>query len=220
MKKSIFSLVKIVFVLIILIISTSLLKAQGPGGLIDGGGVGDTTMPVKKITLTANRVNDVVKIDWTTEGESQILTFTVEKSVTANAFTELYTVGAKNTQIASYSTSDVINNDTYYRIKATDIKGIVTYSDVKYVYSKGNAKFIAYPNPLIGNTLHIATSFLSAVKYKVSLYNDFGQNVFSNELNGTSNINDLKVGFLPAGHYNLTLSAGSKVVYNSALQIK
>ena len=206
--------------MVMLFFSTTLLKAQGPGGLIDGGGVGDTTMPVKKITLTAVRVNDVVQIDWTTEGESQILTFTVEKSVTGNTFTTLSTLVAKNTPIASYSSSDVSNVATYYRIKATDTKGIVNYSNVKFVSANSNVKICAYPNPFVGNTLHITSSNLADSKYRVAIFNNIGQNVFSNEIEGKVNLHDLKIGLLPAGHYNLTVSSGSKVVYNSALQIK
>ena len=208
--------------MVMLIVSSTLLKAQGPGGLVDGGGVGDssTTTPVKKITLTADRNNDVVKLSWATIGESQMLSFTVEKSVTGNTFTALSTVVAKNTQVASYSSSDVSNVTTDYRIKATDAKGIVNYSNVKLVSENSNVKISAYPNPLVSNTLHITSSNLAESKYRVTIFNNTGKNVFSNEIDGTSNLHDLKVGFLPTGLYYFTVSSGSKVVYNSALQIK
>jgi len=221
MKKLLLNFAKAAFLILILCISTTLLQAQGPGGLIDGGGTGDdTTMPVKKITLIADRTNETIKISWTTIGESQMLSFTVEKSVNGNNFSELTSVVAKNTDYASYSTSDVNYAATYYRIKAKDTKGIVTYSEVKYVSVNNNVKIVAYPNPLVGRIINIATSNLIASKYKVTLFNNIGQKVFSGEIDGAKNIHNLNLGLLPAGNYNLSVSTGIKVVYNSALQIK
>ncbi len=221
MKKLVLSLARVAFIIAILFSTTTIVNAQGPGGLIDGGGTGDdTTMPVKKITLTADRSNEVINLSWTTVGESQMLSFTVEKSFTGNSFSAFYTVVAKNTQIASYSTSDASNAASYYRIKAIDTKGIVNYSDVKHISANSNVKINAYPNPLVGNLVHLATSNLSASKYMVRLFNNIGQNVFTSAIDGANNIYNLNLGLQPSGFYHLTVSTGNMIVYNSALQIK
>ncbi len=82
------------------------------------------------------------------------------------------------------------------------------------------AKVSVYPNPLVGNTLHLSTGNLAAGKYSVVVYNVLGGKVFTSQINGATGIQSLKVGSLSAGNYNVVVSNNSKVVYSTVLQVK
>jgi hypothetical protein len=77
-----------------------------------------------------------------------------------------------------------------------------------------------YPNPMVGNTLHVSTNSLAAGKYSVVVYDVLGKKVFTSQVNGASSIQSLKVGTLTAGNYTVTLSNNNKVVYSTVLQVK
>ncbi len=149
MKNRILHISRIVAVSAILMFSTTLIKAQG-GPLDGGGGDGDTTVPVpvKKIDLAVKNYNGQVSISWSTIGELQVSTFTIEKSNNATSFKTLSTVLAKNTATATYTFVDESSYaTTYYRVKAIDKVGTITYSSVVVLNSVSSIKLNVFPNP-------------------------------------------------------------------------
>jgi len=179
-----------------------------------------TGLPVQEISLTATQLNKDILINWNTIGESDLVSYTIESATSLSNFNEVATVNANNKSNGSYSYSDINSSAIYYRIKATDLSGVVSYSKVIIVSRNVTAKITAFPNPLVGNTLHLSTSNLSAGKYNVVLKNTIGQNVFTSEIDGTNNNHNLKIGSLTAGQYILTIKKDGYTVYNSLIQIK
>ena len=177
-------------------------------------------LPVKEITISATKESDDVKVNWNTVAEVQVASYTVQSSTNGTSFTDVTTVAANNAASASYTYTDINSTSSYYRIKATDFTGAVSYSNVVVVSANAMAKISAFPNPLVGNTLHLSTYSLAAGKYSVVLYNTIGQKVFASEINGSATNHDLKVGSLIAGQYILTISSEDKIVYNTTLQVK
>ena len=121
----------------------------------------------------------------------------------SNTTTELKSEGTNVTFTAS--------NATRYAI---------VFSAAKAATTTIATSISAFPNPLVGNTLHLSTSNLAAGKYSVAVYNVLGQKVFTSQINAASSIQNLKVGSLTAGNYTVAVSNNSKVVYSTVLQVK
>ncbi len=168
------SLSRIVVVIVVLLSSTTLLNAQG-GPLNGAGGDGDTTVPVKKIDLSVTRNNGRVNISWSTIGESQLSSFTIEKSLNASTFVPVSTVSAKNTSSAFYAYSDEATATTYYRIKATDKVGSVSYSSIVVLSAKAGKVLSVYPNPAVNSITLTHTP--ASVGASVSVLNILGKTV-------------------------------------------
>ncbi len=220
MKNRSIHILRLVAVFVISVLSTTLVKAQG--GPLDGGGSdGDTTLvPVKLINLSVSEGIDNVTISWNTIGETQLGSYTLEKSENGSTFSGIFTTLAKNTASASYHTTiDKVNSASYFRIKATDIKGGFRYSPIKYFGGNKHGSIKFFPNPLIGNTLHISSGNLLTGKYKIVLCNTIGQRFFASEIEVASTVQDLKIGKLPVGSYNIIIFSGSTIVETKALQV-
>ncbi len=179
-----------------------------------------TGLPVKQINLSAIKESNNVIVNWNTVDEVGVINYTVQSSDNTTSFTDLSTIRAKNDANASYTFVDANSNSSFYRIKATDITGVVSYSKIMAVSGATGARIIAFPNPLVGNVLHLSTNSLSTGKYNVVLHNTIGQRVFSGEIDGSVINHNLKIGSLTAGQYVLTMSKEGKVVYNTSLQVR
>jgi len=220
MQNIITKLLRTTFLIVVLVSSTTLLRAQNPGGPLDGGGSDTAVVPVKSINLSISQGNNKVTISWNTIGETQLASFTIEKSENGRTFSAFYTVPAKNQSAASYQTFDKATTASYYRIKATDIKGGYTYSPIKYFGGDKIVGIKVFPNPLVGNTLHISNENLAKGTYKVVLYNSLGQKCFTSEIEGSSTTTDLKVGNLSSGIYALIVFSKNTMVDTKTLLVK
>ncbi len=204
-------------VLVVLVLSSNLSKAQGdPGGPLDPG---DTSLPIKLINLSAVRTNQQINISWNTVGEYDLSSFAVEKSQDGKSFTTRFTVAAKNTPTASYTFTDEAKGAAYYRIKANDKNGSVSYSAVKFVKSDVKVAFNVYPNPLVGKTLFVTTGSPSTSKYTVSVYTTAGKKVYNASLNGSTEVNNLQVGNLATGTYKVVISTENGIVNTKTLEV-
>jgi hypothetical protein len=110
-------------------------------------------LPVELITFSAKRINDEVKLNWTTATELNNDYFIVERSLDGISFQEikqLKAYGNSNKQI-HYTVNDDNPSEEilYYRLKQTDFNGKLYYSDVISIdadNSKATIGNIA-PNP-------------------------------------------------------------------------
>lgn len=208
MKNRILHISRIVAVSTILVFSTTLLKAQG-GPLDGGGGDGDTTVPVpvKKIDLAVKNYNGQVSISWSTIGESQVATFTIEKSNNATSFKTLSTVLAKNTATANYTFVDESTNaTTYYRVKAIDKVGTVTYSSVVVLNSASTIKLNIFPNPA-QRVLNVTVVNAKNETALVQIINILGKVVKQQSvplIAGKNNVS-LAIDILAKGSYNVVV---------------
>ena len=179
-------------------------------------------LPIRLISGATERLNNgQVKINWNTLGEVELASYTLESSTNGASFVAVTIVDSKNAASASYSFTDTkaTNATKYYRIKATNVDGSVTYSKVLFV-APISAAISVYPNPLVGNNLHISTSNITTGKYVVALYSLSGKKVFATTIDGKSSVYNLNIGKQTAGQYSLVISSDAKVVYNTSLQVK
>jgi len=115
--------------------------------------------------------------------------------------------------------TEIKGNETIVTFTAsTEARFAIVFSNKAVIASI--AKVALYPNPVVGNTLHITTSNLVAGKYNVVVYNTLGKKVYASQIDGSLSNHDLNVA-LASGHYKMVvMNAEGKVVNNTSLQVK
>ncbi|MFN8307418.1 MAG: T9SS type A sorting domain-containing protein [Ferruginibacter sp.] len=170
-------------------------------------------LPVELLSFSASWIQKgkTARIDFTTDKESGICCFDIEKSVDGFNFSTIGTVPAKNTPgILSYSFTD--NNATgkkqFYRLKIKSMAGEVDYSNISVLQYNSAAEILVFPNPTT-DVLQLQLN-ASYERMNVQIINNKGQTVKQlNGLSSTNNVLLISVGNLPAGHYWLHLQSGA-----------
>jgi hypothetical protein len=144
----------------------------------------DNPLPVKFTSVMAYKVQAGNKVEWTNMTEESVIAYELEKSDNGRNFYLAFSQQPRmnNGSKADYNWIDVNPNSsiTYYRIKATDLQGTVTYSPVVKVQtgSGANDVFTVYPNPVISHQFTIQLSGKPDT-YKIRLLNNFGQEIMN-----------------------------------------
>jgi len=186
-----------------------------------------STLPVTSIALNAVLKDGNAALTWTTTGEPNIESFSIEKSVNGTTYTTLDNVAAKNTTNAIYSYTDanVANGNNYYRIKAISKTGEQTYSQVSVVNKVTVTGYGIYPNPVRNSTVNLKLTNALSGSYIVNIYNLAGKKVATKQINhsgGTANYGLTLDNNLANGLYKVSvLSANNnKPVYETSLLIQ
>jgi hypothetical protein len=123
-----------------------------------------TDLPIKAINLQAKETNGQVLLVWQTIDEINTASFTIQHSTDGATFTDIGSKGAVGSGNNSYSFSPPAPQKgvMYYRIKAIDKVGFVSYSNVASIQvTIDNYQLIVYPNPAKDNVTikgsHIAS---------------------------------------------------------------
>ena len=110
-------------------------------------------IPVKLTDFTAQKLNNIVKLSWTTEQELNSKEFVVEKSTDGNNWSTLNIITAiGNSALKNrYGTADnnPANGINYYRLKIVDRDGHSVLSAVKTVLFNSKYQVVVAPNPAI-----------------------------------------------------------------------
>ncbi|HMU47025.1 MAG TPA: G8 domain-containing protein [Chitinophagaceae bacterium] len=136
---------------------------------------------VKAFTSGANNI-----IEWTNVSEEGVDKYIVEKSTDGRNFSVLNTTAARNNtgMKESYSSIDLAVQELtdWYRIKAVEISGAVTYSPIVKVSRQTNndAGLVVFPNPVSGNQFSIQLTSERKDSYHIRIINQAGQQVYSN----------------------------------------
>jgi hypothetical protein len=139
-----------------------------------------SVLPISSIDVQGVQQGNDVVLSINTVGESNIGTYSVEKSTDGVAYSAIAVLSAKNTASASYSVTDskAVSGNNYYRVKVNGLNEASTYSKVVIVKVGGSAaKYALYPNPSNGSQVGVQLTGVSAGKYTVTLRNMLGQEV-------------------------------------------
>ena len=172
---------------------------------------GFATLPLTFTSIKAFQRDNSVKIDWTTANETSLKQYDIERSVTGNNFVEITGIKANNTAVNNYQWLDTYpeEGNNYYRIRATNSDGKISYSDVvKLYFGKENPRINIYPNPVTGNNLNLQMINQPAGLYEVKLMNSFGQTFMTKTIqyNGGSTIENISPEKnIPKGFYQLEI---------------
>ncbi len=113
-----------------------------------------STLGVQLSGFTATCGEQITYITWTTSSEKDSEHFTLERSRDAYNWEQVTTVpGAGTTDIpTSYSVTDNLYKEVYYRLKQMDTDGTIQYYNPIYVdCSLNKDNFTVFPNPSSGN---------------------------------------------------------------------
>jgi trimeric autotransporter adhesin len=120
---------------------------------IDFGFTNNNLLSVKKLALTANLINDNVKLQWNTTNEIDVNKYTVERSTDGKTFSAAGSQLSKGDGNNVYQYTDDISENTstvfYYKIKELDKNGNIYYSATVTVNNKQLSKVTVTPNPFV-----------------------------------------------------------------------
>jgi len=180
------------------------------------------TIVTYKDVRACNQQNNIV-VSWNNATEKNIRNYNVQEQQSTNdsSFVEVATIAAKlnNDGIANYSWLDVTAQvgTHYYRIKATDVQGNVTYSSIVNATIRNNAGPVPsiriHGNIVHGNTVTLAFINVKAGVNTALLYNLQGQLIKEFKIaHGGENISLHNINInrnLATGWYQLKVSGKS-----------
>ncbi len=163
-------------------------------------------LPVQVKTFTAMPSNEGVQVAWETLRETQVQSFTIERSPNGHQWQNVATVAAKATTTtgATYAITDkvALEGKTYYRLSELGVNGATIYYNTVVVTrnTQVNTTPQVFPNPNAGNTLYF-TGLESSDPWVLSIVGAAAQNV--NMLSVTNG--QVTLPELTAGLYFLSL---------------
>jgi hypothetical protein len=106
-------------------------------------------VPVKLTNFSANSNGSSSVLKWTTTSETGTVKYTVQKSIDGRVFTDLAKINGKQFAQNEYSYTDAsaTAGTVFYRIKATEVSGSNTFSEIVLVKNQNNFGISVYPNP-------------------------------------------------------------------------
>lgn len=112
-------------------------------------------LPIELSEFWCNTTAAGIKLDWTTQSESNNDRFEILRSFDGTLFTKIGEVKGSGTSadLHQYSFLDehMVSNRVYYRLKQIDLDGAYTYSKIiAFISQKESGKFLAFPNPSSG----------------------------------------------------------------------
>ncbi len=161
-------------------------------------------------------------LTWNTNSEQDVATYTIERSLDGNTFSEIGIVNSKgNTTVGnSYDFIDTkpVIGMNYYRVKGSSVKGTVKYTEVKSLLFEAYSGILIGPNPF---DKQVTVRFYSPKEGKGSflLYSMSGSLLFEQKLSFTEGNNSILVVLptLPAAHYQSVLYLDDKLVSSKRL---
>ncbi|MFP5039570.1 leucine-rich repeat domain-containing protein [Parasediminibacterium sp. JCM 36343] len=178
-----------------------------------------TNLPIKAINLQANSANGQVLLQWQTIDELNTALFTIQQSIDGKTFTDISTTTAVGKGNNAYSFMDNLPAErlNYYRIKAIDKDGSVSYSKVvSCQLSTINYQLSINPNPAKDfANIHFSTAVDKAT---ITVYDLTGKAVIAQSLNGSTNTYKLNTQALANGVYTIKVNTPTGS-YNEKLLI-
>jgi len=140
-------------------------------------------LPVTIINFKSYQKGSSVQIDWTALNEINVDHYEVEKSTNGITFGSIGRVNViMNSSSAKYTKTDpspAIGNN-FYRIKAIDKDGAVTYTSIALVnVGQGKTSISIYPNPVLNKTFNVQFTNMQQGRYQLVMYNSLGQPILT-----------------------------------------
>ena len=166
------------------------------------------TLPVTITSFIGSNQDNQNKLKWTTENETNLKQYELERSLDGNLFTKLTTVIAKNQNgTHTYEYSDFINSSVralyHYRLKSINLDGSAKYSRIITLEVLNKKPFNVLTNPF-NETIKINARLNQHEVIILNLYDAKGSLIRSETHNGEIGINAItidNIGSLSKGMY-------------------
>ena len=182
-------------------ITKPILKRSGLTSFSDFGYAGGilNILPIELESFTGSCESEQNRLDWVTASESNNDYFVLEKSLDQNTFFPIDTIeGAGNSNSTLYySTIDINQTPSYYRLRQVDYDGNSTFSPLIWLNCSSS-----YPDGIQvyfdGNSINALISVANNKSFVANIYNAKGQIVYTENF-------DLQKGLTrkPLGHAKL-----------------
>lgn len=171
------------------------------------------TVPVKFGTISATFTNDMqCKLNWQMNTEIDVAHYIVESSSDGVSFSQKGIVNSNNSKNYNFLDKSPYLVLNFYRIKAIDVNGSISYSSVIKLNVKSFGSLEVYPNPVINSTINLAITSTSTQEYMIELHDVLGQLLFTSKLkhNGGKAVYPIKIPVtIKSGIYRLNITSGS-----------
>lgn len=119
-------------------------------------------LPVSLEAFTATEKNKTVDLNWNISDASNPDIFEIERSANGSTFTAIQKLQGNINQTAyTYTDRYAVNGVNYYRLKITDLTGVITYSKIVSVQISGSSTqqlISIYPTVVTSNYFSIASN--------------------------------------------------------------
>ncbi len=165
-------------------------------------------------------------IEWEVFAETGVDKYEIEKLSSGDVFRTIGVQAPSNNGLdLTYTFNDNAPNggDNFYRIKATEFTGEVTYSPVVRVRNGGvtATAMKVYPNPVTGSTVNVSLQGIKAGKYEMVVSNNAGQVIYrstTEQRAGNVMVQIPVSNTLPKGIYRVKVSNGENVMLSSFIK--
>ena len=128
--------------------------------------------------IKATRKEKDVMLEWSLTKEIYLNSYTIQHSPDGNDFHDIYQYAPGNNPVSetyTYTDTEALAGDNFYRIKVFNMAGQVQYSTVAKVSALGTIPSInVYPNPIANKTIQLQFNNLPDGKYSISVVNNNG----------------------------------------------
>jgi len=106
-------------------------------------------VPVKLTNFIATASGSNCTLKWVTSSETGTVKYTVQKSIDGRSFIDVASIAGKQLPVNNYSYSDgtLTQGTSFYRIKATEVTGSISYTEMQMVKNQLEFGFSVFPNP-------------------------------------------------------------------------
>jgi hypothetical protein len=167
--------------------------------------------------INADMVVRDVAVNWTTEGDADVVSYEVERSSDGVSFERIAAAVAKeNSREEAYSSLDLnpAPGIYYYRVKGICASGAYGYTEaVKVKVATTKSQLYVYPNPVTDGVIAIQMNTLPEGAYNVKLVNTTGQVLLNNKIQHVKNRATETVSYpssVTAGTYQLEVTGPDK----------
>ena len=182
---------------------------------------GKNTLPISNINVKATKLQgNQVAIKWNVISGGNSSSYQVEHSTDGTNFSGLVTVNPTAANSYTYTHLIAAEGVNFYRIKATDKLGIVSYSKTVQL-TIDNSQLTVLPNPITNGRFKLGLSRIGY--YTVSVIDKLGKTVYTTRVNHTllSSLESISIGKqLAAGIYTVKASDAYGKTLTSEIIIK
>ena len=169
--------------------------------------------PVKFGAISASQANNIVKLNWNIETETNTNSYIVERSTNGDVYTQVGTLKANHSTNYNFIDNAPNNGANLYRVIALDNNGTRQYSSIVRI-NAGNIKggLNVYPNPVKGGQVNVELSGINKGEYRANVYSMAGALVHTTTLTseGTSFSKAITLPVtIKNGNYSLEITNGS-----------
>ncbi|RYY55006.1 MAG: T9SS type A sorting domain-containing protein [Chitinophagaceae bacterium] len=175
----------------------------------------NAVLPIELVSFTGKQRNGALDLSWKISDDSNPAYFEVEKSADGMSFGKIGTVKANSNVSYTYTDAAVTTGNSFYRMKMTDLTGVVTYSNVLSFRTNATVSqgINIYPSIVSGTTLSMESA-VAMEQAKVIISDAAGrpvsQKVIGKVSKGQVSTIETSSYKLPAGMYFLQVVNGNE----------